>query len=82
MDGKLLDLPYLVVAANHDQFKFYAREKGWTKDIKNYIYLSSKDTIRGRIFRDILFVGEFWENKVLKEVGVAELSRRIYVKVG
>ena len=29
-------LPFLVIAKNHKQFNYWARENGWNEDIKNY----------------------------------------------
>ena len=59
--------PFMVIAANHKQFEFYAKKYGWDKDKKNYIYASNVDRMRGRRYRDIITVGEYWLNPILKE---------------
>lgn len=58
------DNQYLVLAANHKQFDYYAKRYGWYKDIENYVYASSMQAIRGKRYKDILKVGEWWLNEV------------------
>ena len=67
-------LPYLVIAKNHKQFNYWARENGWNEDIKNYVYASRIEVIRGKRYQDILKVGEWWEAPILDKYSLETLK--------
>jgi len=66
--------PYLVIASDHKQFKYWAYKKGWTQDIKNYVYARDMDSIRGCKYRDILLVGEWWRSRIFIKYSLSELK--------